>query len=202
MIFMTVILGLTGGIATGKSTVSNYLEKLGIPVIDADVGSRIIVEPGTDGLKKIVSHFGESILNLDGTLDRKGLGKIVFGDETQLEKLNSILEENIRVWILNQLTELLKSNPPLIVLDIPLLYEKDYLSVVDLVMVVATTKEIQLKRLMERDGMTEKAAKARIAAQLPILDKVKKADKVIDNNDSVDYTKNQVYSWLKENNFI
>lgn len=199
---MTVILGLTGGIATGKSTVSHYFKELGIPVIDADVGSRIIVEPGTDGLKKIVSHFGENILNLDGTLDRKGLGKIVFDDKIQLAKLNFILEENIRVWILNQLSDCLKKNPKLIVLDIPLLYEKDYLSVVDLVMVVATTKEIQLKRLIERDNLTGKAAEARISTQLPILDKVKRADKVIDNNDSIDFTKRQVYLWLKENKFI
>lgn len=202
MTFMTVILGLTGGIATGKSTVSHYFKELGIPVIDADVGSRIIVEPGTDGLKKIVSHFGENILNLDGTLDRKGLGKIVFDDKIQLAKLNFILEENIRVWILNQLSDCLKKNPKLIVLDIPLLYEKDYLSVVDLVMVVATTKEIQLKRLIERDNLTGKAAEARISTQLPILDKVKRADKVIDNNDSIDFTKRQVYLWLKENKFI
>lgn len=199
---MTVILGLTGGIATGKSTVSNYLKTLGIQVIDADVGSRIIVKPGTDGLKKIVSHFGEDILNLDGTLDRKGLGKIVFDDKIQLEKLNSILEEHIKDWILNELSKCLEQNLSLVVLDIPLLYEKDYLSVVDLVMVVATTKEIQLKRLMERDSMTKKAAEARISTQLPIHDKVKKADKVIDNNDSIDYTKRQVYLWLKENKFI
>lgn len=199
---MTVILGLTGGIATGKSTVSNYLKTLGIQVIDADVGSRIIVKPGTDGLKKIVSHFGEDILNLDGTLDRKGLGKIVFDDKIQLEKLNSILEEHIKDWILNELFKCLEQNLSLVVLDIPLLYEKDYLSVVDLVMVVATTKEIQLKRLMERDSMTKKAAEARISTQLPIHDKVKKADKVIDNNDSIDYTKRQVYLWLKENKFI
>lgn len=199
---MTLILGLTGGIATGKSTVSNYFKKLGIPVIDADVGSRIIVEPGTDGLKKIEKHFGENILKQDGTLDRKELGEIVFNDKIQLTKLNAILDEHIRKWMTKQLVESLRNNPPLIVLDIPLLYENNYLSEVDLVMVVTTTKDVQLKRLMERDKVSEKSAKTRITAQLSIENKIKRADIVIDNNNSIKETQNQVHSWLTQNKLI
>lgn len=199
---MTLILGLTGGIATGKSTVSNYFKKLGIPVIDADVGSRIIVEPGTDGLKKIEKHFGESILKQDGTLDRKELGEIVFNDKIQLTKLNAILDEHIRKWMTEQIVESLRNNPPLIVLDIPLLYENNYLSEVDLVMVVITTKDVQLKRLMKRDKVSEKSAKTRITAQLSIENKTKKADIVIDNNNSIRETQNQVHSWLTQNKLI
>ncbi|WP_034550796.1 dephospho-CoA kinase [Carnobacterium funditum] len=195
---MTVILGLTGGIATGKSTVSNYFKELGIPIIDADIGSRIIVEPGTDGLKNIVTYFGDKILKSDGTLDRKRLGDIVFNDKAQLSELNSILEEYIRRWITEQIADYLKLNLPLIVLDIPLLYEKDYLSVVDLVMVVATTKEVQLKRLMERDKLTEKAAEMRISTQLPMKIKIKRADVVIDNNGTKNETQKQVRYWLKK----
>ncbi len=199
---MTIVLGLTGGIATGKSTVSNYFKELGIPVIDADVGSRIIVKPGTDGLRKIEKHFGETILKQDGTLDRKTLGEIVFNDKTQLAKLNAILEEHIRKWITTQLVETFRSNPTLIVLDIPLLFETDYLSEVDLVMVVATTKEVQKKRLMERDNLSEKAAEKRIEAQLPLVEKEKRADSVIDNNNSIKETQDQVHSWLTENKLI
>ncbi|MGB3161407.1 dephospho-CoA kinase [Carnobacterium sp.] len=199
---MTVILGLTGGIATGKSTVSDYFKELKIPVVDADVGSRAIVEPGTEGLKKIVEHFGEKILKLDGTLDRKKLGEIVFNDTEQLKKLDSILEKNIRKWILKQMNDYLKLTPSLIVLDIPLLYEKNYLSEVDLVMVIATSKETQLSRLMKRDQLTRKAAELRIASQFPIENKMEQANVVIDNNDSIFSTKRQVYAWLIENNFL
>ena len=199
---MTIVLGLTGGIATGKSTVSNYFKELGIPVIDADVGSRIIVMPGTDGLRKIEKHFGETILKQDGTLDRKTLGEIVFNDKTQLAKLNAILEDHIRKWITTQLVETFRTNPTLIVLDIPLLFETDYLSEVDLVMVVATTKEVQKKRLMERDNLSEKAAEKRIEAQLPLVEKEKRADSVIDNNNSIKETQDQVHSWLTENKLI
>ncbi|WP_414839932.1 dephospho-CoA kinase [Carnobacterium sp. TMP28] len=195
---MTIILGLTGGIATGKSTVSNYFKELNIPVVDADVGSRIIVEPGTDGLRKIVAHFGESMLNSDGTLNRKVLGDVVFHDKKQLTVLNIILEEYIRKWISEQTNDYLKVSPPLIVLDIPLLYERDYLSEVDSVMVVATTKETQLERLMKRDNLTKEAAEIRIKTQLPLENKIKRADKIIDNNHSVDYTQKQIDAWLKE----
>ena len=199
---MTIVLGLTGGIATGKSTVSNYFKELGIPVIDADVGSRIIVEPGTDGLKKIEKHFGEMILKKDGTLDRKKLGEIVFNDNIQLAKLNAILEEHIRKWIAKQLVKTFRTNPTIIVLDIPLLYETDYLSEVDLVMVVTTTKEVQKRRLMERDNLSEKAAEKRIAVQLPLVEKEKRADIVVDNNNSIKETQDQVHSWLIENKAI
>ncbi|SEK27656.1 dephospho-CoA kinase [Carnobacterium iners] len=199
---MAVILGLTGGIATGKSTASNYFKKLKIPVVDADIGSRIIVEPGTDGLRKIVAHFGESILNSDGTLNRKALGIIVFYDEKQLATLNGILEEYIRKWISNQIIDYLKISPPLIVLDIPLLYERDYLSEVDSVMVVVTTKEVQLERLMKRDKVTKEAAEIRIKTQLPLKNKIKRADKIIDNNYSVENTQKQIEDWLKEKNLI
>ncbi|MCA9765717.1 MAG: dephospho-CoA kinase [Carnobacterium sp.] len=199
---MTIILGLTGGIATGKSTVSDYFKELKIPVVDADVGSRVIVEPGTEGLKKIVEHFSEKILKLDGTLDRKKLGGIVFNDTEQLKKLDSILEKNIRKWIVKQMNDYLEITPSLIVLDIPLLYEKNYLSEVDLVMVVATSKETQLSRLMKRDQLTKEAAELRIASQFPIENKMEQATIVINNNDSVSSTKRQVYDWLIENNFL
>lgn len=199
---MTVVIGLTGSIATGKSTVSNFFKNRGIPVIDADIGARVVVEPGTEGLKSIVRYFGKEILHSDGTLNRKKLGEIVFADPAKLEKLNGLLEKQIRNWILNQKEEYLQQQPPLLVLDIPLLFESNYLIEVDQVMVVAVTEDIQITRLMQRDHITREMAVQKIAAQLPLAEKVKQADVVIDNNGSIQETVEQLEKWLQQTDRI
>lgn len=193
---MTVILGLTGSIATGKSTVSKIFKEQGFPVVDADLGAREVVKPGTEGLSEIKEQFGDTVILADGTLNRAALGKIVFKDEKQREKLNAILSKRIYQWLMDQKKECLKRDPAILVLDIPLLFETGYEKEVDQVMVVATSKEIQIDRLMKRDKIGKEEAIQKINSQLPISEKVVLGDSVINNNGSTESTKQQVINWI------
>ena len=196
---MTYILGLTGGIATGKSTVSRYFSDKGYAVVDADVVARRVVEPGTEGLANIVAHFGTEIIQKDGTLNREKLGAMIFADAKKRETLNSLLSDLIRRAIMADTATLVNANQPLIVLDIPLLYEAGYETHCDAVMVVYTTEEVQRKRLMGRNNLSEEEALNRIASQEPIEAKKNRADIVIDNNGTLNDTYEQVETWLKNN---
>lgn len=182
---MSVVLGITGGIATGKSTASSYFEKKGVPVVDADLGARVVVEAGSSGLDQLVQAFGIDILAEDGTLDRKKLGRMVFSDTQKRQELNQIVQKDIRKWIESTLADLKKKAYPLIVLDIPLLFEEHYEDLCDIVLVIATTPEKQQIRLRERDGLTEVEARDRLAAQWPLSQKKKLADVVIENSSSL-----------------
>lgn len=196
---MTYILGLTGGIATGKSTVSRYFSDKGYAVVDADVVARRVVEPGTEGLANIVAHFGTEIIQKDGTLNREKLGAMIFSDAEKRETLNNLLSAQIRRTIMADTETLVNANQPLIVLDIPLLYEAGYETHCDAVMVVYTTEAVQLERLMVRNNLTEEEALNRIASQEPIETKKDRADIVIDNNGPLNHTYEQVETWLKNN---
>ena len=196
---MTYILGLTGGIATGKSTVSRYFSDKGYAVVDADVVARRVVEPGTEGLANIVAHFGTEIIQKDGTLNREKLGAMIFSDAEKRETLNNLLSAQIRRAIMADTETLVNANQPLIVLDIPLLYEAGYETHCDAVMVVYTTEAVQLERLMARNNLTEEEALNRIASQEPIETKKDRADIVIDNNGPLNHTYEQVETWLKNN---
>lgn len=196
---MTVVLGLTGGISTGKSTVSKIFKEQGYPVVDADVGAREVVKPGTDGLEKIKKAFGNKVILADGTLDRTALGKIIFNDVKKRELLNEILSQHIHQWIVNKKNHYLKQDPAIIVLDIPLLFEMGYEKDVDQVMVVATSEEIQLNRLMKRDSLEKEEAIQRINSQLPISKKVILGDVIIDNSGTIENTKKQVLDWINRN---
>lgn len=196
---MTYILGLTGGIATGKSTVSRYFSDKGYAVVDADVVARRVVEPGTEGLANIVAHFGTEIIQKDGTLNREKLGVMIFSDAEKRETLNNLLSAQIRRTIMADTETLVNANQPLIVLDIPLLYEAGYETHCDAVMVVYTTEAVQLERLMARNNLTEEEALNRIASQEPIETKKDRADIVIDNNGPLNHTYEQVETWLKNN---
>ncbi len=182
---MSVVLGITGGIATGKSTASSYFEKKGVPVVDADLGARVVVEAGSSGLDQLVQAFGIDILAENGTLDRKKLGRMVFSDTQKRQELNQIVQKDIRKWIESTLADLKKKAYPLIVLDIPLLFEEHYEDLCDIVLVIATTPEKQQIRLRERDGLTEVEARDRLAAQWPLSQKKKLADVVIENSSSL-----------------
>ena len=196
---MTYILGLTGGIATGKSTVSRYFSDKGYAVVDADVVARRVVEPGTEGLANIVAHFGTEIIQKDGTLNREKLGAMIFSDAEKRETLNNLLSAQIRRTIMADTETRVNANQPLIVLDIPLLYEAGYETHCDAVMVVYTTEAVQLERLMARNNLTEEEALNRIASQEPIETKKDRADIVIDNNGPLNHTYEQVETWLKNN---
>lgn len=192
---MSKILGLTGGIACGKSTISAYLKEFGIPVIDADECSRAVVEKGSIGLEKLTEIFGNKILEKDGTLNRKALGQIVFSDSEQLSLLNSVMEPLIREEISRRLNQ--ENNANLVVLDAPLLIEQHYDKICDFIMTIDVPKKIQLERLIERDKLSEDEAKSRIESQLSSRERNGFADVVIDSSGTVEQTRKQVIKWLK-----
>jgi dephospho-CoA kinase len=187
-----MILGLTGGIACGKSTAAKMFVELGCIVIDADKVAREVVRPGEEGLELAVQRFGKGILDPNGELDRKALGAIVFADEQARLDLNSILHPRIRSRMeeKKQAAKLLK--PPCIIMDIPLLFESKLKHTVEAVTVVYVPESLQLTRLMLRDGLTKDEAQARIDSQLGIEEKRKLADYVIDNSGSIEATHQQV----------
>ncbi|MCF8566215.1 dephospho-CoA kinase [Alicyclobacillus tolerans] len=188
-----MIVGLTGGIATGKSTVTNMLRELDAYVVDADEWARRVVEPGAEALTEIAQEFGETVLNPDGTLNRAALGEVVFTDVSARQRLNAITHPRIRNGMLQETMEFVKSSPNMpIVWDVPLLFEGETKNLVDLTVLVYATPQLQLTRLMERNGYSLKEAKARIAAQMPIDEKRQFADYIIDNSGTQSETKEQV----------
>jgi len=191
-----MILGLTGGIATGKSTVTAMLRERGIPVIDADQIAREVVEPGKPAYEAIVRHFGRDILLEDGQLDRKKLGEVVFSDEAERQKLNAIVHPEVR-RVMRQEAEAAEANGAQIVfMDIPLLYESKLQYLVEKIVVVYAPSDMQLARMMERDELDEEQAKKRLRAQFPIDQKKLEADFLIDNSQSREETQRQVEELL------
>lgn len=195
---MTVVIGLTGGIATGKSTVSGMFKDLGIPVIDADVLAREAVDPTEPAYAEIIAAFGRSILQSDKTIDRKALGKIVFADAAKRQLLNSIVHPAVRRKMVEQRDAYVAQNVSCVVLDIPLLFEGELTSYVDKTLVVFVDEPLQLKRLTLRDSLSEADALKRIQAQMPIRQKAEMADAVIDNSGYRDQTKEQLYDLLRD----
>lgn len=177
------LVGLTGGIGSGKSTVAARLVEHGAELIDADQIAREVVLPGNPAFDKIVEHFGPDILDQDGFIDRPKLGAIVFGDERRRTLLNEITHPAVFERIANQL-ELLQAFDGCVVLDVPLLVESGVERGYDAVVVVATKPETQVRRLVELRGMSEADARARIAAQAPLDEKLRVATHVIWNEDS------------------
>ncbi|KAI1794716.1 CoaE-domain-containing protein [Ganoderma leucocontextum] len=177
-----LVIGLTGGIATGKSTVSTLLRAHHVPIVDADVLARKVVEPGTPALAAIVREFGPDVLLPDGTLDRPKLGRIVFADEAARRTLNGIVHPAVRREMFWSVLRYWWRGERVCVLDVPLLIEGGLWKWVGKVVVVYCSAEIQLQRLMRRDNSTREDASARLSSQLPITEKIKYADIVIDNS--------------------
>lgn len=182
--------GLTGGIGSGKSEVSRRLVSLGAVLVDADAVAREVVEPGTPGLAAVVEEFGEDILRPDGTLDRDRLGSIVFADDARRESLNAIVHPLVG----RRMQELVEDAPEdaVVVYDVPLLAENHLAGLYDMVVVVDTPVEEQVRRLTELRGMTEEAARARIAAQATRERRRAVADRVIDNSGTLESLTAQV----------
>lgn len=193
---MSFVLGLTGGIASGKSTVSHYFLEKNIPVVDADLIAKEVVEPRTPGLAKIISHFGSSILTATGELDRKKLGVIIFNNEEERVELNNILHGEIERRVDQLLSDLKQEDHPLIIMDIPLLYEVDYQYKCDEVMTVFVSQKTQINRLMIRNSLSNEQAMDRINSQMPLIDKALLSDVIIDNEGSIENTRLQVDRWL------
>ena len=179
---MPFIIGLTGGIACGKTTASDFFADHGIEVIDADLVSREVVQPGQPALLTIVDLFGQKILDRDGQLDRKAMRDLVFSDTDKRKQLEAILHPVIR----NRLAELLESSQgPYVIFSVPLLIESGLQSRADRVLVIDVEPDIQLKRLTDRDGIEFQQAQAMVDAQLPRADRNQAADDIIDNSTSL-----------------
>lgn len=193
-----MIIGLTGGIATGKSTVSQILRGQKIPIVDADIISREVVMPGEEAYEKVLSFFGTKILHEDNTINRAKLGEIIFNDAEKREVLNGIVHPAVRKEMKKQAEDFLQAGHSLVVMDIPLLFESKLTHMVDQTWLVYANPDIQLKRLMIRDDFTEQQAFSRIQSQMPIDEKKKLADIIIMNNGSKAELEKEVLQFLKE----
>ncbi len=193
-----MILGVTGGIASGKSTVSEALGRLGAAVVSADDLAREVVRPGSPVLERLKERFGREILLPEGALDRRALAGIVFADPRARADLNAIVHPAVAALALRRLTEAASSGAPLVVYEAPLLFEAGAQERVDAVLVVTVDEPVQIKRLMARDGFTEEEARSRIAAQIPQAEKAARADYVIDNSGSPEGTLERVRELFRE----
>lgn len=186
-----IILGVTGGVATGKSTIAGMLGQLGAVVIDADRISHRFLRRGTPSWQKVVDEFGDEILNKNLVINRKRLGKIIFADKDKRKKLERIIHPLVIETVKRKISQAIKKEQAVIVIDAPLLIESGMRSLVDKLIVVNATNHIQRKRLAER-GLGREDADRRINSQLPLTMKVKLADYVIENNGDLACTEKQV----------
>ena len=175
-------IALTGGIACGKSTVSGMLAALGASIIDADQISRSLTAPNGDALPAIRQAFGDSVFNADGTLDRPALSALVFSDKTAIEKLNAIIHPLVKQHMEDQLADCRKQGAPIVILDVPLLFEANMQHMGDLVACVIAPEEVQIARMASRNGYTREEALARIRNQMPVSEKARLSDVVIDTD--------------------
>ncbi len=189
---MKPVVGLTGGIASGKTTVSEMFADLGIPIIDADDLAREVVEPGTPGLQQIVEEFGKDILDEAGRLDRKKVGDLVFGDEEARETLNAILHPRIGAAGAERVAKYDDDAAPYVVYEAALLVETGAYKAFPVLVVVSAEESVQRLRLIARDGFSVSEANARIESQLPLAEKIAYADYVVTNNGDLDSTRRQV----------
>lgn len=183
------IVGLTGGIASGKSTVAGVFAELGAYIIDADKVAHEIVEPNNPAWRDVISFFGEEILNADKTINRERLGEIVFNNADLLDKLNKITHPRIMEKFKDELQAIRENNPnAIVIMEVPLLYETHLERMCDLVVVVWVDRETQKDRLMRRDSISEDATVKRIDSQMDLDEKAKIADYVIDNRKTIEET--------------
>jgi dephospho-CoA kinase len=187
-----LVAGLTGGIGSGKSAASDCFVSLGVPVIDADRVARLVVEPGSDALNKIAAHFGEQVIQADGSLNRAALRRIVFANERERNWLEALLHPLIRDHILDTLEQLDEQGHPYAILASPLLLETDQHLLVSKVIVVDCPEALQISRTMARDKIEEAQVRQILAAQMPREERLKHADFVLDNSGSEDQLREAV----------
>jgi dephospho-CoA kinase len=193
---MSLIIGLTGGIASGKSTVARMIQDMDIPLIDADVEARKVVEKGEKAYLQIIEAFGSEVLKATGDIDRVKLGSIVFHDEDKRLQLNAIVHPAVRESMNDEKVKYVDLGNSVVVLDIPLLFESKLTNMVDKTILVYVDAEVQLNRLMSRNQLIESEAMARIKSQMPLIEKIKLADAVIDNNGTINDTQTQLIQIL------
>lgn len=194
-----LIVGLTGGYASGKSTVAKMFVELGAALVDADKLAREVVKPDKQAWFEIVAHFGKGILLKNSEIDRKALGEVVFGSVAERERLNAIVHPRVLDEELRAIEEIKNREPDaIIILSVPLLIESGHYKNCDKIVVVTVDKDTQIKRLMERDGFSREESARRISAQMPLSEKVAYADFVIDNSGSIEETEFQVKEVFKK----
>ena len=189
---MSLAIGVTGGIGSGKSTVARAFAAHGIDWIDADDVAREIVAPGEPALAEIVEHFGREVLTEDGYLDRRALRRIVFADEAQRQWLESVTHPRIRQRLETHLARMAASEAPYHLLVSPLLFESGQHQLVDRCLVIDIPEALQISRTVSRDGVDEAQARAIVAAQMPRQERLARADDVIDNSGDADALARQV----------
>lgn len=194
---MARIIGITGGIASGKSTVTEFLRQQGYQVIDADQVVHELQEPGGRLYQVLLSTFGSAILQEDGRLDRPKLGAMIFGVPELLAQSSQIQNQIIREELAHR-RDLLAETEDIFFMDLPLLFELQYEDWFDQIWLVDVTEETQLSRLMTRNSLSQEEAKKRIAAQLSLREKRKRADVLIDNNGSLEATRQQIRDALQK----
>jgi dephospho-CoA kinase len=192
------LIGLTGGIATGKSTVAELLSQRGAVVVDADRLAREVVEPGQPAFDEVVARFGGGIVDKAGGIDRPALGAIVFGDPAARRDLEAITHPRIRALMEERLAEAMASGAPLVVADVPLLFERGRDNGFAETLLVYAPRDVQLRRLQARDALDPAAAAQRVDAQMPIEDKRAHATWVIDNSGDADGTRAAVADWWRD----
>ena len=193
-----IVIGLTGGIASGKSAVASMLRALGAHIVDADQLAREVVEPGRPALAEIAGRFGADVLDAGGRLDRKRMAQRVFSDAKARAALNAIIHPQIAIASRAAIAGLRAAGHSLAIYEAALLVENQIHRGLDGLIVVSAPDEVQIERLCRRDSIDEAAARARLAAQLPLADKVAEADWVIDNSGSVEQTRAQVEKVWRE----
>jgi dephospho-CoA kinase len=196
---MTLVLGLTGGIATGKSTVSRMFLEKNIPLIDTDSISRDLLAKGNDGYAEVVKCFkNDDILLTNMEINRKLLGRIIFSNAQKRQKLNDIIHPKVINIVLSEIDKHKELGTDVVVVDVPLLFESGFDQFTDKVVVVYAPEELQLQRLIDRDNISEEYANMKINAQMTMEDKIEKSDFVIDNSKSILQTKKDFLEVLKK----
>ncbi len=189
---MNYVIGLTGGIASGKSTASDYIRSKGYPVLDADTYAKKATAKGGPAYQGIIDHFGADLLQDDGEIDRRKLGAIVFNDTSEREVLNQLVHPEVRRMMDEDKERLVESGH--VFLDIPLLFENGLDRQCDLTLTVYVDQETQIERLMERNGFSHSEALSRINSQMPLSEKRDRSDEVLDNSGS----KNELYAQIED----
>ncbi len=180
---MTTVIGLTGGIACGKTTASNFFAEQGIEIIDADIAAREVVAPGEPALTEIATRFGDEVLQPDGSLDRKKMRELVFADADKRKQLEAILHPRIRQRLRKQLEQ---AKGPYVIFSVPLMFESGLDQLTDRVLVIDVSPEVQRQRLIERDGSSVEQANAIVSAQMPREERNSRADDIVDNSTNLD----------------
>lgn len=194
----TKVIGLTGNIGTGKSTVAWMFQELGVPILDADQIAHDVLAPKSAAWKMIFQRYGRTVLDNDDVIDRKQLARIIFQSHIERDFLESVIHPHVKEEIEKQVAEVAKNNEPFVVVEVPLLYETGWEKEFDAVIVVRCNEDEEIRRCIEKFGFDREEVLLRLRAQEPLEDKVTKADAVIDNDGTLEETKVQVHRLYQE----